>query len=191
MPLCQAWGGEGQDACQPRAGPLQPQRGRGIHLLHSSCGAAHALEVHGLKGDQLHQTGLTNGRCCEFHYPLSQQRAKGTQRLFPHESGIPAEPWETASHSADWAELGCLVSPHIHKQKYKQAYKGWLWAVYLSCTWFDWTGIWHEMCCLDATEPEHYGHFTFFNMLEEFSVSCSKITRSDAINVTLSDFMPG
>lgn len=36
--VSQAWGREGQDTCQPPAGPLQPQRGRGIHLLHSSCG---------------------------------------------------------------------------------------------------------------------------------------------------------
>lgn len=42
--------------------------------------------------------------------------AKGTQRLFPHESGIPAEPWETASHSADWMELGCLLFSHIHNK---------------------------------------------------------------------------
>lgn len=66
--------GKGGIRASPPAGRLQPQRGRGIHLLHSSCGVAHALEGHGLKGDQLHQTGLTNGRCCEFHYPLSQQR---------------------------------------------------------------------------------------------------------------------
>lgn len=33
-----------------------------------------SMDISGLKGDQLHQTGLTNGRCCEIHYPLSQQR---------------------------------------------------------------------------------------------------------------------
>ncbi|KAI4829820.1 hypothetical protein KUCAC02_001485, partial [Chaenocephalus aceratus] len=43
-------------------------------------------------------------------------QAKGTQRLIPHESCIPAEPWETASHSAEGMELGCLVSPHTHNK---------------------------------------------------------------------------
>lgn len=76
VPQCsvfRARGGDGQDVPAPASLP-QPQRDLGIHLLHSSCGAAHTLEVHGLKGDHLHQTGLTNGRCCEIHYPLSQQR---------------------------------------------------------------------------------------------------------------------
>ncbi len=29
---------------------------------------------------------------------------------------------------------------------------------------------------LDTTEPEHYSHFAFFKVLEQFSLSCSKIT---------------
>lgn len=64
------------------------------------------------------------------------------------------------------------------QQTYKQAYRGGLWMVYLSCTWFDWTGIGDKMCCLNNTEPELYGHFTFFKVLEQFSLSCSKITGS-------------
>lgn len=52
---------------------LQPQEGHEIQLLQSSYGAAQVLEALGLKRAQLHQTGLTNGRCCEIHYPLSQQ----------------------------------------------------------------------------------------------------------------------
>lgn len=76
-----------------------------------------SMDVVGLKGDQLHQTGLTNGRCCESHYPLSQQRGwRDPEILFPHESSIPAEPWETASHSAAWMELEYLVFPHIHNK---------------------------------------------------------------------------
>lgn len=59
--------------------------------------------------------------------------AKGTQRLFPHESSILAEPWETASHSVDWMELGCLVSPHVHNKNTNRHTKaGFEWVICLA-----------------------------------------------------------
>lgn len=109
------------------------------------------------------------------------REAKGTQRLFPHESGIPAEPWETASPSEDCMELGCWVSPHIHT-KNTTRYKGSLWTVYLSCTWVDWIGIGDKNVLWMPLSQGTMG-IMFFKVLEQFSLCCS--------NNSFSDFMPG
>lgn len=95
-------------ACASPPGPLQLQRGRGIHLLYSSCRVAHALEVHTLKGDQLHQTGLTNGRCCEIHYPLSQHGLKGARHCFHMK----------------------VASQQNHGKPLPILWPGWIWAVW-------------------------------------------------------------
>lgn len=86
-----------------------------LHTLWKS------LDVSGLKGDRLHRTGLTNGRCCEIHYPLSQQRGWGDPEIIFHMKAcsILMEPWETASHSVACMEWKFLVSIHS-QQKHKQ-----------------------------------------------------------------------
>lgn len=43
--------------------------------------------------------------------------AKVTQRLFPHESGITAEPQRTASHSVD--RIGMFVVYTLEEYKHK------------------------------------------------------------------------
>lgn len=95
--------------------PFQPQRGRGIRLPRSSCGATHALEVDGLKGDQLHQTGLTNGRCCEIHYPLSQQRGRGDPETVATWKRLPNRTMGNRFPQTGW-NWDVLVSAHIHNK---------------------------------------------------------------------------
>lgn len=115
--------------------------------------------------------------------------AKGTQGLFPHESGIPAEPWETTSHSVDWMELGCLASPHIHNKNTNRHTKaGFEWFI---CLAHGLTEPELKIKCAVWT-PVSYSAlviFHFFKLPAQSSLSCFQRTQSSVVHMSFFDLL--
>lgn len=159
--VCRAWGGEGQDTCQPTgrpaAAPERPwdpsasfqlrscTRVRSPRIKRRSVtpNRANKWQMLWISLSSVTTEGLKGPGDC-FHMKAASQQNHG-KPLPALRTGWNWDVWSLSAYT---------------QQKYKQAHKGRLWTVYLPRTWFGWTGAGDKMCCLGAAEPEHDGRFT-------------------------------
>lgn len=101
-----ARGRERQDTCQS----LQPQRGRGIHPLRSSCAR--------VGSPWIKRRSVTPNRVNKWQMlwillsSVTTEGLKGPRDCFHMKVAFQQNHRKPLPHSADWMELGCLVSAH-------------------------------------------------------------------------------
>lgn len=121
---CRAWEGGNVSMCQPLPACLhprsQPQRGHGIHLFHFSCGAAHALEVHGRLG--IKRRSVTPNRANKWQMlwnslsPVTTEGLRGPRYSVSTWKQHPSGTMGNCFPLWSGMELEFLVSPHIHNK---------------------------------------------------------------------------